>query len=235
MNSIKIITTILITFLLSHSVVAQVYYDKDTIFLTLDQVEDIPQGLKPILYNNTQSDIMYKWRRTKIKGPVDLNIVSEDQLFQTYDSSSCSIPLINLTLSGESYNQIGIDALLKSSPIPDSLPWIILFEVLRAPSCDSIYASVVYVVGDLSSTLDNNSNNQFSFFPNPCDDFLTVQPNIDNSYNVRVYDQMSRCVYLKNNLYGTSRIELNDLPKGIYILKTEGKAIKGNYKMFVKG
>ena len=100
MNSIKIITTILITFLLSHSVVAQVYYDKDTIFLTLDQVEDIPQGLKPILYNNTQSDIMYKWRRTKIKGPVDLNIVSEDQLFQTYDSSSCSIPLINLTLSG---------------------------------------------------------------------------------------------------------------------------------------
>ena len=231
----KNILTILLTILIIHSMNAQVFYEKDTLFLTVEQAEEISQDLKPMLYNNTIKEIKYKWRTSKIKAPTNLEIISEDQNFQTIAPSSCSLSRVNTTAAGGNYPSIGIDAILSDKSQPDSLPWIILFEVLRAPSCDSLYTSLVYVVGDLLSSSDHNTSlNKFSIFPNPCNDFITIQTNEDDIYNVQIYDYMGKYVLQRNHLIGTSKLETDHLPKGIYTLRKESKFGQVNHHRFIK-
>jgi hypothetical protein len=225
---------LILTIMFVHSINAQVYYDQDTVFLTVEQAEELPQEIKPILYNNTPNEIKYKWRRTILQGPSDLWIVSEDQNFQAPIASSCNINLTNITSAGGFYPQIGIDIILSKEIIPDSLPWIIKFDVLRAPSCDSLYASVIYVVGDLSSSTEITSLNNVRLYPNPCHDYLTIDIDKDELYHGFIYDQMGQLVFQQKDLIGKFKFNTDALPIGMYVLKLENGIGNASYRRFVK-
>ena len=95
--------------------------------------------------------------------------------------------------------------------------------------------ATVYVVKSKQTLLSNSEGKVTFELKGGSNIIISHTSYIGTTVRTSVLKERENVVYLKNNLYGTSRIELNDLPKGIYILKTEGKAIKGNYKMFVKG
>ena len=55
-------------------------------------------------------------------------------------------------------------------------------------------------------------------YPNPAGDFLNLEPEMGNSFEVYIFDLRGRLVIRENN---KNRIMLNDLSNGTYIVKVQ--------------
>ena len=87
---------------------------------------------------------------------------------------------------------------------------------------------ITYVYLDLfiyNSSLQENTRINFSIYPNPTSNSITIKGEKNMNQNFKIFDQMGREVY-KGKLNGiTTDVYLTNLSKGIYTLK-----IDGNYK-----
>jgi len=72
-------------------------------------------------------------------------------------------------------------------------------------------------------------------FPNPADDFATIQLNgIDEPYTVRVTDMTGRLMMEERGNRSTIGITTNNWPSGVYAVSIETSSIKLNRKLIVR-
>jgi len=89
----------------------------------------------------------------------------------------------------------------------------------------NILVSVCTGVGEVN-LLDGNIN----LFPNPNAGIFTIQANMENAFDVTIYNNIGQLVYSKNALKGANEINLSEFGRGIYNvvikLDTDYKTIK---------
>lgn len=83
--------------------------------------------------------------------------------------------------------------------------------------------------------LETNQTTQFSIYPNPAKEFLTILPNNSDteSYKVLVYDNLGKMIFEKE-LFGEQKIEISQLNSGIYILQFIDRNKKFSHKLIVE-
>ena len=78
--------------------------------------------------------------------------------------------------------------------------------------------------GSSVGIVDSQNNIAFSIFPNPANDLITVKVNatqINSTYNI--VDVLGKTVLTGKVASETTNISINDLSKGVYLLKVNGK------------
>jgi hypothetical protein len=82
---------------------------------------------------------------------------------------------------------------------------------------DVLSKDVSYLTSSLVGVNDISKTSNFSVYPNPCSDWLTVKP--EQSGEISIYNQLGVEVY-QNKTYASGQlIDLDSLPKGLYFLK----------------
>ena len=85
--------------------------------------------------------------------------------------------------------------------------------------------SIRCLKNNISSEINENSMDDFSIYPNPTTNSITIKGEKNMNQSFQIFDQMGREVF-KGKLNGiTTEVNLSILSKGIYTLK-----IEGNYK-----
>lgn len=69
----------------------------------------------------------------------------------------------------------------------------------------------------------NSLDGVINVFPNPSNGVFTIQANIENAFDVIIYNQIGQVVKMKQNLKGSNEINLNEFGRGIYnvVIKVE--------------
>ena len=65
------------------------------------------------------------------------------------------------------------------------------------------------------------TKNSFSFYPNPANDFITVQFNTVTATSITLYNSLGQIVYAHNAVAPVSnyKIDVRGIPQGIYFLQ----------------
>jgi len=61
--------------------------------------------------------------------------------------------------------------------------------------------------------------NFINIYPNPSNDFVFIEPGNETIFNLEIYNTLGELVYNKKKLLGLTRIELNNQPYGLYLIK----------------
>ncbi|MFO7879915.1 MAG: T9SS type A sorting domain-containing protein [Bacteroidales bacterium] len=78
--------------------------------------------------------------------------------------------------------------------------------------------------GELTSVRDAKSlNNQITLFPNPAVNILNIEFSGTESSRIRIFDVSASLIYQEKLHPGKSKINISQLPAGIYIAKITGK------------
>ncbi len=89
-----------------------------------------------------------------------------------------------------------------------------------AQFCANMVCGVTPTCGTLYVAVPENANPTLTAFPNPTTGQVTVR--LDEASNVSILAADGRCVKRLRLGAGASTIDLQDLPDGLYILRTEG-------------
>ena len=73
------------------------------------------------------------------------------------------------------------------------------------------------IENDITTGIDNNTTNNFTVFPNPAKDFVTIQ-NASNS-DLKVYDIYGKMIISVNDISGNYRLDITSLPNSTYLLQ----------------
>ncbi|MBP9932997.1 MAG: T9SS type A sorting domain-containing protein [Chitinophagaceae bacterium] len=75
------------------------------------------------------------------------------------------------------------------------------------------------------------NNQQFSIYPNPTQDILTIEPqeaSVQEVYTLRIMSSDGRLLYRASKLKGRKQLQIADWPVGIYYAELEQKGIRQN-------
>lgn len=73
---------------------------------------------------------------------------------------------------------------------------------------------------DMTSSIDELNQIEVNVYPNPTADYITINADIEGSYNLELYNSNGQLVSKLNNLYQNNKIvSLIDMPKGNYMLR----------------
>lgn len=76
---------------------------------------------------------------------------------------------------------------------------------------------------------------EMSIYPNPADDFITIQPkSIDVIYSFSVTDMTGRTMHTENNLRDKKGLYVGDWPTGLYVISIDTKEGRVNKKLIVR-
>ncbi|MEM6398291.1 MAG: T9SS type A sorting domain-containing protein [Bacteroidota bacterium] len=92
-------------------------------------------------------------------------------------------------------------------------------NVIYLPGSNSYLDEVDFVYGPSSLETIGQDNNQISIFPNPVSDWLNLEQKKAGETSFEVLDTQGKRMYA-GLLTSTYQINVNDWPKGIYILKS---------------
>ena len=81
-----------------------------------------------------------------------------------------------------------------------------------------------YTIGELGIN-DEKQNNKFTLYPNPCSDFINIEPEL-NSSKIEIYNSLGEKVAEYNQV---QKLDISKYPSGIYTIKSGNKT-----KSFVK-
>ncbi len=86
--------------------------------------------------------------------------------------------------------------------------------------------SINGLIEDCNLSLNNNVNyNQFSYYPNPIDSYLSITNHSKNK-SIIIFDINSKIVYESDLNLGNNRFDISDLNTGIYSVKIGEKTFK---------
>jgi glucose/arabinose dehydrogenase len=96
-------------------------------------------------------------------------------------------------------------------------------EVIDSNQCSSILSNPLHVIPVGNVNISKNSN-LFSIIPNPAHDFIMLQINRGINpmeWNYRIYTIEDKAATADKKVYmnGTHRIDISELPKGIYLIR----------------
>jgi hypothetical protein len=121
------------------------------------------------------------------------------------------------------YTRFSIPVEYENATIPDSLTFIISSsEVLNNAIPGSIaFVDNINFVGSTTNISKHYLNNLVELFPNPANEFISVQ---GLPYSLKVQINNIHGQVLKSQIFNTNfnRINIADLPNGLYNLKGEG-------------
>jgi photosystem II stability/assembly factor-like uncharacterized protein len=88
-------------------------------------------------------------------------------------------------------------------------------------------------ITNIISSENNVLNRNFSFFPNPTNDFITIDFNSSNQKNnsIKIFDTMGKIVFSENNVSANSKYNVEFLNKGIYILEIQSEDLRMQKKL----
>ncbi len=91
---------------------------------------------------------------------------------------------------------------------------------------------LVFNVSERLGIADKELKNQFTIFPNPVKDRLTIQTEISD-YNVEIFSVLGKQIRFKNGLINQSTLDISSFKNGIYFLKISNE--QGSFSLkFVK-
>ncbi|MFC2111034.1 SBBP repeat-containing protein, partial [Bacteroidota bacterium] len=71
--------------------------------------------------------------------------------------------------------------------------------------------------------LNNNEklkkSNSLNIFPNPVEDYLSINCNTNDFYDVQIFDITGKLLYINKQLAGLNRINIKNYPSGVYIIE----------------
>lgn len=153
----------------------------------------------------------------------DLEIVDPTQFGEP--GSSYNVDVMNST--GTYTMRIDSDSGITQDDFPTDTPFIVFgiggqFGSSSAPFLDGYQIrpcssqSITYLI------VDPAFGEYFSFFPNPVNDQLTIETNI-NVYQIILNDALGRQVYTQDVTSGTTNIDISSLTKGIYLITVKSE------------
>lgn len=93
-------------------------------------------------------------------------------------------------------------------------------------TCDTITTFPVHA-GQL------NTKRIFSFYPNPVTDYLTIDSSREGTFSIEIYNNTGEIVR-KQEFSPGARINLSDLPEGLYLVVTKNKNKEPYYGKIIK-
>ena len=82
--------------------------------------------------------------------------------------------------------------------------------------------------------LDSKSINNFSIYPNPTKDNITLNGNFTLNASVTILDQFGRVIISKNNIVDGTILNVSDLKSGLYILEIENDGLKSKKSIVIQ-
>lgn len=129
------------------------------------------------------------------------------------------------------------------TPVTNDTTLALVKFILLAPSFTngSIYTLKGYLNGTLCSTkyippspvgISENAIKNFTIYPNPCQDFVTI--NFDNANRVEVLNLFGQTIYIEN-IIGVNSLSMNtsNLVNGVYLVKLFTSEGYGMQKLIV--
>ena len=79
---------------------------------------------------------------------------------------------------------------------------------------------------------ENQFNNQFSFYPNPATDFVTIQNGFNTPFDIAVYNSIGQLLYYKQNIASNKlQLDISPYSKGLLFIKITSQNNQFNYKL----
>ena len=86
--------------------------------------------------------------------------------------------------------------------------------------------SINGLIEDCNLSVNNNiNNNEFSFYPNPIDNYLNIN-NHSNYKSIIIFDINSKSIYESELIIGNNILDISALQSGIYSVKIGLKTFK---------
>lgn len=148
-----------------------------------------------------------------------------------FDKISCEI--------GPMTDMEGVNLPTSDAPA-DSLMIIFMCGGMNSSKETKLYVDQVAVGGatmTLNSTVGIETPDmlEMTVSPNPAKDYVNVVPaNANEVYNIRMFDMTGKVVVEKVNLVQETRIDLVNLPKGVYLLEVVQGQKVANRKLVVE-
>ncbi|MER3328324.1 MAG: T9SS type A sorting domain-containing protein, partial [Candidatus Kapaibacterium sp.] len=85
----------------------------------------------------------------------------------------------------------------------------------------------------VTSIVETSDNSLFTVFPNPTSDFINLNT-IALPYSIVLYDYTGKSVIEKSDIYDKDfRLDIREIPQGIYTLKVESIGVKQSKNVFI--
>jgi hypothetical protein len=156
---------------------------------------------------------------------------------EPYASDYLSISMADNGLNGDAVSGDGIySAQVPFTTSNDHIKYYIEAENSNAMKLNPERAEYFYyhyyidqVVGE-----ENLVDSEFNIYPNPAVDWINVDPgNYASAYSINVYDLEGKLIQTQTNLNGQTGIQVNDFPKGVYLIEMTGENFRKTKKITV--
>jgi len=82
------------------------------------------------------------------------------------------------------------------------------------------------------SVEENSLEHQFSFYPNPATDFVTVQNSFNAPFNITVFNVLGQELYSKQNITSNNlQLDVNSYNAGLFFIQINSQNKQINYKL----
>lgn len=115
--------------------------------------------------------------------------------------------------NGTCYNQSITDC-SGGNPVPDSILMALYY-------CSDHLPVVFSLVSDIVLSVDESHIPQFSIYPNPAKNELTISPNKNERIDVQIIDLTGK-IQMREMISGSTKMDVSSLRAGIYFVKVEG-------------
>ena len=106
-------------------------------------------------------------------------------------------------------------------------------EVYNMQGGINAWISAGYPTTTTTGLAENTQGLRFTAFPNPTQDFISIDPAGTTEYNYRIFDAEGRIATEGMLLHGETRITLNSLEPGLYMMVIDNGNIAGHFS-FIK-
>jgi hypothetical protein len=100
--------------------------------------------------------------------------------------------------------------------VPDSIIWALYY-------CSDHLPVVFSLVSDIVLSVDESEIPQFSIYPNPTKNELTVDIKSNETVEVQIIDLTGK-VHTQTTISGSTRLDVSSLPAGVYLVKVSASA-----------
>jgi hypothetical protein len=108
---------------------------------------------------------------------------------------------------------------------PNSVATGATFTLYVGTDCSSFVDSVKVRVDATASVKEVKQNPSFSMFPNPSDEFVSIQLNNTEKGLVKVVDLLGNVIY-SESIFTSSKINTSDFKNGVYFVTIESEGVK---------